>query len=200
MTKHTQFVLFSKDAQCFEIYVKTIFRYLVFENGRLWTENSSKINHNIIINDRNSTKNLDLLWNYSRLDRNASQKILWEWKKFAIKKILSKIFSIHFGKKKVTKILLLGGPLPNTRRFVANFAPHLWLRPESSNPSVLNTPNQLVIGYRWLTILNQVRKKLSPNFLRVFSTKSTISQKNNKNRKNVFSQVSAQCCIPIWPL
>ena len=34
------------------------------------------------------------------------------------------------------------------------------LRPQATHAFGLNPPNQLVIGYHWLALLNQVRKNL----------------------------------------
>ena len=39
------------------------------------------------------------------------------------------------------------------------------LRPQATHAFGLNPPNQLVIGYHWLALLNQVRKNLSPRNL-----------------------------------
>ena len=83
------------------------------------------------------------------------------------------------------------------------------LRPQVPDEFLLHPPSQLV-GYRLSlyreVFLNQVRQNLSSNFLRIFSTKSTISQKNKNsiNRKIVYSLVSENCASfwtknQIWP-
>ena len=55
-----------------------------------------KIDHNITINDHNSTKNLFLFWFFSLLDENAFQKILIKWKnKSQKKKMLRNFFFLE---------------------------------------------------------------------------------------------------------
>ena len=45
--------------------------------------------------------------------------------------------------------------------------PNRGLRPQALDTFGLNHPCKLVIGYHWLSFLNQVRKTLCPNFLRI---------------------------------
>ena len=76
--------------------------FLFLTYGRFW----HMVDHNITINDQNSTKTLVLLQFCSRLDQNAFQKIKRKWKKnvteknghfFFIKKISSKMLGPNLG-------------------------------------------------------------------------------------------------------
>ena len=57
-------------------------------------------------------------------------------------------------------LFMLAALLPLTLQFMESFTPHWCLRPQAPDAFRLNPPSQLVIGYRWLGFLNQVRKNV----------------------------------------
>ena len=119
-------------------------------------------------------------------------------KKVNQKKMLKLLLNFFFHKKNV---LIIG--LKNVfwkNKFNIFFVLE-GLHPLGPDAFEFNSPSQLVIGYHWLAFLDQVRK-IFANFLRIWSTKLTISKKL-KIDKILFSQVLEHCTYfvtkTIWP-